>query len=77
TPFEAWLEAAQRLAEGEAPAPHATRGAIAVAKEALFGRALAGPVTLGQAVTVWWGEAERFPTLPVMLPREAPLCRGR
>lgn len=78
TPFEAWLEAAVRAATDRVGASLSEpRDVVVVAKVALFGRALAGVVTLGQPVTVWWGEADRFPTVPVILPREAPLCRGR
>lgn len=72
--LDAWLADAHGLAEDSRPRG---RDAVGVAREVLFGRAAPGAVTLGQPVTVWWGEAERFPTLPVMLPREAPVCRGR
>lgn len=75
--LEAWLMAAQELAATREAETAAARDALGVAREVLFGSAAQGAVTLGQPVTVWWGEAERFPTLPVMLPREAPICRGR
>lgn len=75
--LEAWLLAAQDLAATREAETAAARDALGVARDVLFGSAAPGAVTLGQLVTVWWGEAERFPTLPVMLPREAPVCRGR
>lgn len=75
--LEAWLSAAQDLAATREAKTADARDALGVAREVLFGSAAPGAVTLGQPVTVWWGEAERFPTLPVRLPREAPICRGR
>lgn len=69
TPLEDWLAQALTL-----PSHEPRRGLRAIATEAIYGAAPKGPVSLGEPITIWYGDPTRFPTLPVMLTRDTARC---
>jgi hypothetical protein len=70
-PLDAWLARALALPPGTS-----RPGTRVLAREALYGRSPPGPVSLGEPITVWYGDPALFPALPVRLPRDAARCRA-